>query len=51
MVLENIIINKLSELKSQVSEYRELENDESADNILFAIDVLNEVLEQYNNGE
>lgn len=52
MVLENIIINKIIELENQAEELvQELNNNEEAELILYAVDVLKEIIEQYNNGD
>ncbi len=51
MVLENIIRKKIIELENQAEELiQELGNEEDANFNLFAVDVLKEIIEQYNNG-
>lgn len=52
MVLENLIRDKIIELESSITELVEIIGDnELAEKRLYAVDVLNEIIEQYNNGK
>jgi len=51
MVLENIIREKIIELQEQAEDYiKDLDYVELAEYNLFAVNVLNDIIEQYNNG-